>query len=118
MKDIEKSPPHTVRDIERISAIVADPALSHAGARLAVALVLMADDAGEAKGRTVALADASRIERRRIVGHLRRLEAADYVRLIDTSRPGRFHVELSDVPLERRRFIAAIDAALGPEDSK
>jgi hypothetical protein len=37
---------------------------------------------------------------------------AGYICLIDMSRPGRFHAELSNVPLENIRFNAAIDAAL------
>jgi hypothetical protein len=117
MKTIEDLSPRTIRDIERISAIIADPALSHAGARLAVALVAMADETGEVKDRTAALAAACRIDRRRVVSHLRRLESAAHISLIDMSRPGRFHVGLSDVPLERLRFSAAIVAALGPEDT-
>lgn len=123
MNNLENSPRWPIPDIDLISAIAAEPALSHADARLAVALVLMSDDAGRAKGRTAALAAACRIDRRRVVGHLRRLADAGYVRLIDMSRPGRFHIErvltntgrvspFSTDPIERRRCAAAVTSAL------
>lgn len=102
----------SIRSQTIISAIIADSSLSHAGARMAVSLVQMADNDGQAKGRTAVLAAACRVAQRRVKPHLNRLADAGYFTIIDASRRGLFHVEIAPACIERVRFDAALDVSL------
>lgn len=123
MNELINSPPQSIRDGSWISAVAADGELSHADARAAIAVAHLVDECGSLRGKTAALADACRIDRRRIAGHLRRLADAGYIRLIDMSRPGRFNVEIvlveagsispfSTDPIERRQCATAVASTL------
>lgn len=130
MNEFDNSPPQSIRDNSWISAVASDSTLSHADARTAIAVASLADEAGTLKGRTATLADACRIDRRRVLMHLRHLAAAGYLLLMSSNRPGRFHVQiapdvggdaspLSTDPVERRRGLAAVASVLASiEDSR
>lgn len=123
MNEINNSPPQSIRNDLWISTIAADPDISHADARAAIAVAHLVNEEGTLKSRTAILADSCRIDRRRIAGHLHRLADAGYLKLIDMSRPGRFHIEIAHLdagraspfatdPIERRRCTTAVTAAL------
>lgn len=127
MNKLDNSSPQASRNDPWISTIAADPVISHADARMAIAVASHADGDGTLKGRTATLAAACRIDRRRIAGHLHRLADAGYIRIVDMTRPGRFHVEMMQIdtgraspfstdPVERRRCTAAVTAALASMD--
>ncbi len=112
MKPLDNSASRSIRSQTIISAIIADSSLSHAGARMAVSLVQMADNDGQAKGRTAVLAAACRVAQRRVKPHLNRLADAGYFTIIDASRRGLFHVEIAPACLEGLHFDAALSEGL------
>ena len=107
--------------IEWLGALAADPKISNATIRLAVAIAVTAGDRGRYRGRSLPLAVAAQQSSRHQKDTLESLERAGYLR-IHLYRGGRMDVEIltppdADAPISTKPFHQAagsIVAAIEP----